>query len=170
MGPRRIELAATDEGGLRLHDGAIVVDLERWPGSDDAFCVPHPARDLYLLRASFDAEGRVTELVHGPDRFTPEGSVTPAAGDVPASSRSYEGMYRSNDPWMPVMQVFARAGRLWLLLPSEGVEEPLTPLDDGSFAVGETWTPRRVRFEEILDGRACVAVADGGRWYRASEN
>ncbi len=170
IGPRRIELAATGDGGLRLHDGAIGVELERWPGSDHAFCVPHPARDRFLLRAAFDDGGRVTGLVHGRDRFVPEGAPAHEEADAPTGWAAFEGLYRSNDPWSPVLRVFVRGERPWLLWPWEGVEEPLTPLDDGAFAVGDTWTPRRIRFEEILDGRACVAVADGGRWYRASED
>ena len=72
VGHREIELVATDDG-LRLRDGAIGVELERWPDADDAFLVPHPARDRYLLRVLRDAEGAVTELVHGPDRFAPAG-------------------------------------------------------------------------------------------------
>jgi hypothetical protein len=79
-------------------------------------------------------------------------------------------VYRSNDPWSPVLRVFLRAGRLWLLWPSEGLEEELDPLEDGSFAVGERWTPRRLRFEEVVEGRATIAVYNGGRWYRSFED
>lgn len=68
------------------------------------------------------------------------------------------------------MRVFLRAGRLWLLWPSEGIEEPLDPLDDGSFAVGERWVPRRVRFDEIVEGHAAIATFNGGRWYRSFED
>ena len=84
VGDREIELVATEDG-LRLRDGAIGVELERWPDVADAFLVPHPARDRYLLRVLRDADGAVTELVHGPDRFAPAGRA--ARGHARASRR-----------------------------------------------------------------------------------
>lgn len=169
VGPRTIELRRTDDG-LRLVDGALGVPLERWPDHDDAFLVPHPARDRYLLRVERGSDGGVLALVHGPDRFAPEGRDLEAAPAHEPAWEAFPGSYRSNNPWMPVMRVFLRAGRLWLLWPSEGIEEPLDPLDDGSFAVGERWVPRRVRFDEIVEGHAAVATFNGGRWYRSFED
>jgi D-alanyl-D-alanine carboxypeptidase len=169
LGARTIELQRTEDG-LRLVDGAIGVELERWPDKDDTFLVPHPARDRYLLRMLRDADGEVTELVHGPDRFALEGrEPAPAPAHEPAWE-AFPGVYRSHDPWSPVLRVFLRAGRLWILWPSEGVEEELDPLEDASFAVGERWTPRRVRFDEVVEGRATIAVHNGGRWYRSFED
>ena len=37
----------------------------------------------------------------------------------------------------------------------------LRPLDDGSFAVGERWVPRRVRFDEVVDEPECVVAYCG---------
>jgi hypothetical protein len=68
-----------------------------------------------------------------------------------------------------VLVVFERAGCLFATWPREGEEHMLIPLDDGSFAVGEEWQPRRLRFEEILDGRASIAWFNGCRWYRAGD-
>ena len=165
-GDREIELVATDDG-LRLRDGAIGAKLERWPDREEAFLVPHPARDRYLLRVLRDGEGAVTELVHGPDRFAPEGRSLPATPELPDGWEGREGLYRSNNPWGPTLRVFARGGALWVLFPPEGVEERLTPLEDGSFQAGETWTPQRLRFDDELDGPATTVVFNGGRWYRA---
>jgi D-alanyl-D-alanine carboxypeptidase len=164
-GAREIELVATDEG-LRLRDGAIGVELERWPDVADAFLVPHPARDRYLLRVLRDVDGAVTELVHGPDGFVPSGSV-PERPASPARWQGREGLYRSNNPWGPALRIFARGGELWLLDPPHGVEERLTPLEDGSFAVGDPGTPQRLRFLDEVEGVTMVVGFNGGRWYRA---
>ena len=166
VGYREIELVATDDG-LRLRDGAIGVELERWPDADDAFLVPHPARDRYLLRVLRDAEGAVTELVHGPDRFVPAGRALEGETPPPDGWVGREGLYRSNNPWAPTLRIFARGGELWFLAPPDGVEERLTPRDDGSFAVGEPEAPQRLTFLDEIEGVSTVVVFNGGRWYRA---
>jgi hypothetical protein len=82
-------------------------------------------------------------------------------------------VYRSDNPWSPVLRVLLRKGRLAIEWPAgwgdeEGGTE-LTPLEDGSFAVGETWTPRRIRFDRIVEGKAVVAEFNAGRWFRSFE-
>ncbi|MGZ5128957.1 MAG: serine hydrolase domain-containing protein [Actinomycetota bacterium] len=166
VGDREIELVATDDG-LRFRDGAIGVDLERWPDADDAFLVPHPTRDRYLLRVLRDPGGTVTELVHGPDRFAPAGRALVETPALPAGWDGREGLYRSNNPWAPTLRIFARGGGLWCLSPPDGVEERLTPLDDGSFAVGEPATPQRLTFLDEIEGVTTILGFNGGRWYRA---
>jgi len=45
---------------------------------------------------------------------------------------------------------------------------PLTPIDAGGFRVGEAdWSPERMRFDTIIDGRAQRAVYSGTPYYRA---
>ena len=47
---------------------------------------------------------------------------------------------------------------------------PLTPLAGDLFRVGdEAWTPERVRFTEILDGKSRIVSAPGGALYRTDE-
>ncbi len=178
--PRAAELAGTYEGertielvpagdGLRLVDGALGVLLERWPESEDAFLVPTPSWDRYLLRVLRNDHGSVAELVHGPDRFVRAEREPAPAAEHPAAWEAFRGLYRSNDPWQPVARVFLRAGRLWLLWPSEGVERELLPLEDGLFGVEDVRMPRRARFEEMQEGRAAVLWYNGGRWYRSFE-
>jgi CubicO group peptidase (beta-lactamase class C family) len=166
VGDREIELVATEDG-LTLRDGAIGVRLERWPDAKDAFLVPHPARDRYLLRAIRASDGTLTELVHGPDRFVPRGGSPAEPGELPDGWEGREGLYRSNNPWSPTLRIFTRGGELWALVPAEGLEERLSPAGDGSFAVGDPRTPRRLRFEAEIEGRPAIVAADGGRWYRA---
>jgi CubicO group peptidase (beta-lactamase class C family) len=165
-GARTIELERTSDG-LRLVDGALGVLLERWPETDGAFAVPHPSRDRFLLRVVRDDAGAVVELTHGADRFAPEGRVLPADEVPDPAWEGLTGLYRSNDPWFPTLRVFQRGGRLWALHPADGVEEPLTPLADGSFsgdAVAQRW-----RFEHVVAGRAMSVWCDGERLYRSFE-
>ncbi len=166
VGDRAIELVETD-AGLRLRDGAIGVELERWPDRDDAFLVPHPARDRYLLRVIRDDDGAVSEIVHGPDRFAPAGRSLGGTTELPSGWRGRAGLFRSNNPWAPTVRIFDRAGELWALFPAYGTEERLTLLEDGSFAVGEPHTPQRLRFSDEVDGVPTTVTFNGGRWYRA---
>jgi D-alanyl-D-alanine carboxypeptidase len=168
LGPRPIELAAAGDR-VRLLDAEGSVELERWPDGKDAFCVPHPAWDHFLLRATRDEAGEVTELVHGPDRFVPEGDASRGADGVPAEWEPFPGLYRSNDPWASALRVYARDGRLFATWPREGEELPLLPLEDGTFAMGEEWQPRRLRFDVVMNGLAAVVWFNGGRWYRAAD-
>ncbi|MEO8477570.1 MAG: serine hydrolase domain-containing protein [Actinomycetota bacterium] len=168
VGDREIELVATD-AGLRLRDGAIGVELERWPDRDDVFLVPHPARDRFLLRVLRDDAGDVIELVHGPDRFAPAGRSLRGAAPLPTGWSGRAGLYRSNNPWAPTLRIFDRAGEPWALSPADGIEERLTLLDDGSFALGEPHTPQRLRFSDDQEGVTTTVTFNGGRWYRASD-
>jgi D-alanyl-D-alanine carboxypeptidase len=167
-GERTIELRSTDDG-LRLVDGALGVVLERWPDAEDAFLVPTPAWDRYLLRVLRDDDGVIAELVHGQDRFAPAGRDLSPSIEYPAIWEAFPGVYRSNDPWEPVTRIFLRAGKLWLCWPFEGIEQELVPLEDGVFGVGDPRLPRRVRFDDVLDGRAAVLHYNGGRWFRSFE-
>jgi hypothetical protein len=65
--------------------------------------------------------------------------------------------------------VYPRDGRLFATWPREGEELPLVPLGNGEFAMGEEWQPRRLRFEEVVNGRAAIVWFNGGRWYHASD-
>jgi hypothetical protein len=45
---------------------------------------------------------------------------------------------------------------------------PLTPLDGDRFRVGEPdWSPERMHFDTVIDGRAQRAVYSGTPYYRA---
>ena len=168
VGPRAIELVVVGDR-LQLVDSDVSVELERWPDGKDVFCVPHPAWDRYLLRALRDEAGAVTELVHGPDRFARQGQESPVPVTVPVEWAPFPGLYRSNDPWASALVVYPRDGRLFATWPREGEELPLIPLEDGGFAMGEEWQPRRLRFEEVVNGRAAIVWFNGGRWYRAAD-
>lgn len=176
VGDRRtLEVAVEDGGRLRLKVGPVGVLLQQDPLADpsDAFLVPHGSLDRSLLRFGRDAAGQVVEAFHGDEWFRGERWTGDEPPPHPDAWNAYPGLYRNNDPWSPVLRVRLRKGRLALEWPWEGEvggTDELTPLDDGSFAVGETWTPRRIRFSRVIDGRAAVAEYNGGRWYRSFES
>jgi D-alanyl-D-alanine carboxypeptidase len=171
-GSHAVRIAASGDG-LWLRDGDVEAALEREPllgaaGDRDRFLVVHPDLDRYPL-AFHRRDGRVVEAVHGPARLLRDGEAGSEAPELPEAWHAVEGVYRSNDPWDPVLRVFSRAGRLFLFSPGDGEEWEMSSLGDGSFAAGDPALPRRLRFEGEADGRAIVADYNGGRWYRSNE-
>jgi D-alanyl-D-alanine carboxypeptidase len=172
----RVEARGT---GLLVGEHDLEAALEREPLAGplwhpDRFLVVHDRLSRHRLSFGRDRDGRVVEAVHGGSWLRRAGydeeRGTEETEPMPEEFRSYEGLYRSHDPWSPVLRVYAREDRLFLLQPSEGEELPLTRLDDGSFAVGDPGLPRRLRFEGDAAGRAVVANYNGGRWYRSFED
>ncbi len=166
-GGRRIEIEPAGDG-IRLLDGALGVVLERV--EDDRFLVPHPARDRFLLSFGRDGEGRVVEAFHGNEWFASEAFAGADPMPHPVEWDAFPGLYRANNPWTPVLRIMLRKGQLIASWPGESTEEPLIPLLDGWFAVGEEWKPQRLVFEGSIDGRATVAEFNGARWYRSFED
>jgi len=54
-----------------------------------------------------------------------------------------------------------------LAYPWGGAEDPLTPLGEVDFRVGEGWSPERLRFDAVVDGRALRANLSGADYYRS---
>jgi CubicO group peptidase (beta-lactamase class C family) len=175
VGDRRtFEISVEDGHRVRLKVGPVGVVLHQDPleAPSDAFLVPHGSLDRFALRFVRDREDRVVEAFHGDEWFRGERYAGPDPEPHPVAWEAFPGVYRSNIPWGEVMRIVLRKGRLALIWPREGElgeEDELTPLRDGWFAVGETWTPRRIRFDRVLDGHAAVAEFNGGRWYRSFE-
>jgi CubicO group peptidase (beta-lactamase class C family) len=165
-----------DGGGLRITVGDAQATLERDPLSDpgDLFAVVHPELERFQLRFGRDGDGRVVEAFHGNSWYRGERYAGPEPAPAPEAWLAYPGLYRNDDPWLPALQVTLRKGRLAVSFPVElgdGAEEgELEPLDGGWFAAGETWEPRRIRFDRMVDGRAVVAEFNGGRWFRSFED
>jgi CubicO group peptidase (beta-lactamase class C family) len=82
----------------------------------------------------------------------------------------YLGRYRSHNPWLPTFQIAAADGSLvmgtdWL---DGSRRSPLAPMDAETFRVGEVeWSPERLRFDTVIDGRAQRAIYSGTPYYRA---
>ncbi len=167
---RTIEVAAVG-GRLMFREADIEATLSR--DGTDRFLVEHPSLDRFHLRFGRDGDGRVVEAFHGPDWLRGDGYTGPEPGPHPPEWEAYPGVYRSNDPWMPVLRIVLRKGRLVRLATFAWEEEDelaLLPLDGSTFRVGdEEWRPDRMRFDRIVEGKATRAVYDGGSWYRSFE-
>jgi len=154
---------------LRYGDERVVLE-RRGP---DRFYVDHPDFALFLLRLGRE-EGEVVEAFHGPDWYTNERHAGPTTFDYPEACPeacrrewdAYPGHYCSHNPWLTNFRVVLRKGAL-ALLHSSGDEEPLVPLGDGIFRVGEEErSPERIRFDTILNGQALRANLSCGEYYR----
>ncbi len=169
---RTIDVEALEDGRLRLRAGPVGVVLLRDPleAPGDAFLVPHPSLERHLLTFGRDDTGAVVEAFHGSDWFRGPGWTGDLPPDPPAEWSAHPGLYRSNNPWYPAIRVVLRKGRLAASVSLDRAEEDLTPMPDGSFAMGEVWTPRRMRFDRVVDGRTTVVAYNGGRWYRSFED
>lgn len=172
-GGRTFEVAV--EGpSLRYREGPLGVLVERDPLEEinDTFLLPHPSLDRFALRFGRDEAGAVVEAFLGDHWFRGPGWTGSEPAPYPKEWEAYPGLYRNDDPWSPVMVISLRKGVLtleWPLDNEDGAGE-LIPLEDGSFAVGETWMPKRIHFERMVDGRTIMAVFNAGRWHRSFED
>jgi D-alanyl-D-alanine carboxypeptidase len=172
---RTIDVQALEGERVRLKVGPIGVVLQQDPLSapGDVFLVPHPSLERFVFRFVRDGNGRVVEAFHGDEWFRGEGFAGPDPSPHPPAWEAFRGLYRSDNPWEPVARVVLRKGTLGVVWPWESVEGPdedLTPLDDEWFAIGDPRLPRRMRFVDVIDGKAAIAEYNGSRWYRSFED
>jgi D-alanyl-D-alanine carboxypeptidase len=161
-GAKALTLVAEGERLILRYDDEHVVLERRGP---DRFYVDHPDFALFLLRFGRE-KGEVVEAFHGPDWYTNERYTGPTTFDHPQEWDAYPGHYCSHNPWLTNFRVVLRKGALALIVPS-GDEEPLVPLGDGIFRVGEEErSPERIRFDPILNGQALRANFSCGDCYR----
>lgn len=157
---------------LELREGEVHAPLLA-TASPDVFLVADPALDRFFLRFVRDAADEVVEASHGDWRLRRVGAGPMGASAHPVAWRAFPGLYRSNDPWSPVIRVALRGGQLVRLSTGDWEDEPdevLVPLGDGSFRIGaEPWRPERIRFEDVVEGRAMQLGHDGGTWHRSFE-
>ena len=141
------------------------------PFDAGSFLVDDRDLDRFVLRFERGADRRAEVAHHGPDRYEAgersDGGPPSQAGD---EWSAFAGHYRSHDPWASHIRVFLRNGEPWLQDPAHDElryhERPLRALPDGSFRVGEPWSPDRIRFDTVIDGRATKAVYDCAPMYR----
>lgn len=146
---------------MQIDEDSLPLDVR----PSDAFLVPHPDFARFALRFG-RREGQVVEAFHGPDWYVNERYRGATVFDHPREWEAYVGHYRSHNPWFSNFRVVLRKGALALIQP-EGGEEPLIPLADGLFRVGdEERSPERLRFDTVLDGQALRADLSGCPYYR----
>jgi D-alanyl-D-alanine carboxypeptidase len=153
--PNGRKLILTAEGDLlRLVYGGESIPLERI--APDTFIVSHP--DFAYFTLGFGREkGAVVEASCGPDWYAGERYAGPRTFEAPAEWKAYVGHYRNDSPWEGSARIVLRNGRLWA-----GGDTPLVPLGSDLFRIGEEdHSPDRVRFGNIVNGRALVAAFNG---------
>ncbi len=161
-GGERLVVAAEGER-LTLQRRGVDVVLQQRGG--DSFYVPHPDLEHFLLE--FGREGdRVVEVFHGPDWYVREGYSGPERFDFPGDWESFLGHYRTYNFGLTNFRVVLRKGTLLLVYPTGG-HEPLVPLGDALFRIGEDpRSPETIRFDSVASGRALRAVYSGCPYYR----
>lgn len=93
-----------------------------------------------------------------------EYAADPAAGyrpPAPPELRALAGRYDNDDRWGGPLYVYARDGRLFI-----GNSEPLSPLKDGEWRLGDDASPERIRFEGFVNGRPQVLLFSGVPYVR----
>ena len=160
-------------------DGELVLTAQagrlalQWRGQDvvlqrrgeDRFYVPHSDLELFLLEFGRDGD-RVVEVFHGPGWYTGEGYSGPKNFDYPEEWESFLGHYRTYNFGLTNFRIVLRKGTLLLVYPSGG-HEPLEPLGDGLFRIGEDpRSPETLRFDAVASGKALRATYSGCPYYR----
>ena len=124
------------------------------------FFVKHPDFELFLLEFGRD-HNAVVEAFHGPRWFTNDRFAGPKTFAYPKEWDAFAGHYRNDSPWFGSARVFVRKGKLTF----EGT--PLVPLGDGMFRAGaEEWSPERLSFGPVVNGRATRMKFSGVEFYR----
>src|SRR5262249_32139411 len=76
---------------------------------------------------------------------------------APAELQAMAGIYASEDGWGGSAPVIARDGKLWL-----NNTGALTSLGNGLWRAGDDeWSPERVRFDGVVDGRPTRLIYSG---------
>ena len=143
--------------GLQLGFGAETCALE--PSGDDAFLAHHPrfARYAFLIERK---DGKPVAAWWGEQEF----AADPARlrGPAPPEFAVLAGRY---DDVFSTSRVVARPTGLFM----DGVT-PMTRLADGGWRVGaDDWSPERLRFDAMLNGRPQRLNASGSDTWRVTD-
>ncbi|MFL6208113.1 MAG: serine hydrolase domain-containing protein [Pyrinomonadaceae bacterium] len=157
MDNRQLDLVAAGDKLSLVHDGQRIA-LE--PAGADQFIVKHPDFELFTLGFG-RTEGKVIEAFHGADWYTNERYTGARTFDYPKEWAAFAGHYRNDSPWAGSTRIVLRKGKLW----AEGQQE-LVPLADGFFRVGADYSPERISFGAVLDGRAMRMTFSATDFYR----
>jgi D-alanyl-D-alanine carboxypeptidase len=149
---------AADGSKLWLAVGNQRVALES--AGPNRFFVKHPDFELFLLEFGRD-HNAVAEAFHGQRWFTNDRYAGLRSFEYPKEWDAFAGHYRNDSPWFGSTRIFVRKG----VLTAEGT--PLTPLGDGVFRAGaEEWSPERISFGPVVNGRATRMKFSGVEFYR----
>ena len=149
---------AAEGGKLWLTVGTQRVALERV--GKDRFIVKHPEFELFALEFARD-KNVVVEAFHGARWFRSDRFTGPKTFDYPKEWDAFAGHYRNDSPWFGSTRVFVRKEKLMV----DGT--PLAALGNGLFRAGaEDWSPERLSFGPIVNGRATRMIFSGVEFHR----
>lgn len=134
-------------------------ELQPWGG--DVFRTTHPAFLHFSLKFE-RTHGAITGASWGPATYLREGSTAPAAGPSNPQLARLAGRYINDNPWFGTMVIVERAGRLWI-----GTETPMTRIAANLWRAGdENWSPERISFANLVDGRPQTMIFSGEKFAR----
>ena len=134
---------------------------------NDSFYVGHPDLEHFLLEFGRDG-GKVVEATHGADWYVADGYTGPRTFNYPEEWARYPGHYRAYNPGLSNFRIVLLKGVLLLISPTGG-KEPLVPVDDDLFRIGDDQrSPETLRFDAIVGGRALRATYSGCPYYRVN--
>lgn len=160
-------------GGMVGYNAAIVCDRDRGLGAVVLANGVGPWSEVAEHAISWAAARRSD--AEAPALVIPASAVAepPATPSVieepPPEWAGIVGHYRGYNPWLSNIRVQYSGGRLWAWQGdfSTDLGDPLTPLPDGTFRVGEDErSPERLRFDVVLNGKAVRADLSGYSMYR----
>jgi CubicO group peptidase (beta-lactamase class C family) len=158
-GPVTVSASGIEAGRL---DGTL------FEHAADTYSTDHPELCGTFIRFGRSAGERVDHLIAGDDWYPAATYAGPTEFAHPSEWEAYPGLYRSHNPWLPVVRITLCRGELAAEQPDFG-HMPLVPHPTGGFA----WTtpdgplPERFRFDTLVDRRAQRLDVGGCRLYRA---
>jgi D-alanyl-D-alanine carboxypeptidase len=148
---------ATGPRGISARIGDEVYPME--PFEADAFISTAPEASPYPLvfrrtdKTVMRAWWSGVEFV----RAVGDRPIAAFSPKTPSALAALTGFYACDDPWHGSFRVTAQGERLFV-----DDTTPLTLLSDGSWRAGEKdWSPERIRFDAVMDGRPMRAIASG---------
>ncbi|MEK7264501.1 MAG: serine hydrolase domain-containing protein [Pseudomonadota bacterium] len=148
---------AAENGKLRLSRNGRVSVLQQAAGS--LFATTEPDFAVTGVVIEVENEKAVRAWI-GEDEYL----VDPAIGfKAPAleALRVAAGRYDNDDRWAGPIYVYARDGGLWV-----GNAEPLTPLGNNEWRLGDETSPERIKFDGEINGRPNRMLFSGTPYVR----
>jgi CubicO group peptidase (beta-lactamase class C family) len=153
---RRLTVVAVPRGlSARVGDMAYAVEASE----ADVFIVTAPQATAFPLVFRRSGKTVTRAWFEGAEfvRVEAGARLAPFSPPTPPALEALTGHYASDDPWVGSFRVTAQGEALFL-----DDTTPLTALPDGSFRAGDKdWSPERLRFDALLDGRPQRAILSG---------
>jgi hypothetical protein len=141
-------LTFVDRGAMLVLRDADGTEHRAYSRGGDSFFVDAPKFALSTIDFFRDERLRVVELFYLNDWYRTEAYHGPDGDQAPANLSALAGHYRLYQDAYNV-RIFVRHGQLWV----DGTA-PLWPAGNGSYGVGERWSPERYRFDVFMGGVA----------------